>query len=122
MKRAQHTGRAWERKLNRALMAAFAVVLLAGILGQIIMMTRLTHQGRRLAELRQETYALSVQADNLNLSMSQYHNLQRIEARARQLGMEQPDESQLRVLNLPAVSGDLSAQSADSSAAEDLLD
>ncbi|MBQ3423801.1 MAG: hypothetical protein IJH38_01205 [Clostridia bacterium] len=122
MKRAHHPARARERKLNQALMAAFVIVLVAGTLWQVLQLVGLSRQGREIAALRRETYALSVRADNLDLSISQYHNLERIAARAQQLGMEQPDQSRLRVVNLPPLSQDASPQSADSHTAAELLD
>ena len=77
---------------------------------------------KQVAETRKEIKALNASADNLNLSLNQYHNLQRIAARAQQLGMEQPDETQLRVVNLPGLIDSTSTQSADSSGAEGIID
>lgn len=116
------TRRARDRRLNRLLMAAFALVLLAGVVLQIAMMARLSGQGKQTAQLNREIKALAASADNLNLSISQYHDLDRITARALQLGMEQPDETQLRVVNLPALIDSTSTQSADSSGAEEMMD
>lgn len=114
--------RARERKLSRALMIAFALVLFIGVFSQIAMMARLSGQNKRVVEMEREIKALSAQTDNLNLSLNQYHNLERIAARAQQLGMEQPDETQLRVVNLPALIDSTSTQSADSSGAEEMMD
>ena len=122
MNRTRTSRRMRERKLSRALMIAFAVVLALGVCSQIAMMARLSGQNKRVVETRKEIRALSASADNLNLSLNQYHNLERIALRARQLGMEQPDETQLRVVNLPTVIDSTSTQSADSSGAEEMID
>ncbi len=122
MNRMRTSRRMRERKLSRALMIAFAVVLALGVCSQIAMMARLSGQNKRVVETRKEIRALSASADNLNLSLNQYHNLERIALRARQLGMEQPDETQLRVVNLPALIDSTSTQSVDKSGAEEIRD
>lgn len=111
-----------ERRISRALMIAFAVALFIGVCSQVAMMARLSGQNKQVAEMRREIKALSASADNLRLSLNQYHNLDRIAARAQQLGMEQPDETQLRVVNLPALIDSTSTQSADNSGAEEMMD
>ena len=122
MNRMRTSRRLRERKMNRALMIAFALVLFIGVFAQIAMMAKLSGQNKQVVETRKEIKALSASADNLNLGLSQYHNLERIAARAQQLGMEQPDETQLRVVNLPTVIDSTSTQSADSSGAEEMID
>lgn len=122
MNRKRVSRRTREKKLSRLLMIAFALVLFIGAFAQVAMLARLSGQSKQVAEAQKEIRALSASADNLNLSLNQYHNLERIAARARQLGMEQPDETQLRVVNLPSVIGNTSTQSADSSGAEEMID
>ena len=122
MDRKQVSRRTRERRVNRLLIAAFALVLFIGVCGQIAMMARLSGQNKRLVETRREMQALSASADNLNLSLSQYHNLERIAARAEQLGMEQPAETQLRVVNLPTLIDSTSTQSAGNTGAEEMID
>ena len=114
--------RARDRRMNRLLIAAFALVLFIGVCGQIAMMARLSGQNKRLVETEQEMRALSASADNLNLSLNQYHNLERIAAWAEQLGMQQPGETQLRVVNLPTLIDSTSTQSADNTGAEEMID
>ncbi len=111
-----------ERQNSRILMIAFALVLFIGVFAQIAMMAKLSGQNKQVVETRKEIKALSASADNLNLGLSQYHNLERIAARAQQLGMEQPDETQLRVVNLPTIIDSTSTQSADSSGTEEMID
>ena len=122
MNKRRGTRRAREHKLSRMLMIAFALVLFIGVFTQIAMMARLSAQNKQVVETQKEIRALSASADNINLSLNQYHNLERIAARAAQLGMEQPDETQLRVVNLPALIDSTSTQSADSSGAEEMMD
>ena len=122
MNRAHAPRRVREKRLNRMLMTAFAVVLFIGVVLQIAMMARLSAQNKQVVEAQNETHMLGVRADNLNLALNQYHNLDRIAARAQQLGMEQPDETQLRVVNLPTLVDNTSTQSADNSGAEEMMD
>ena len=114
--------RAREKRASRLLMVVFAFVLFIGVVAQIAMMARLSGQNKRVVETQREVRSLSASADNLNLSISKYHDLERIAARAAQLGMERPGETQLRVVNLPGLAGSTSTQSADSSGAEEMMD
>ena len=122
MNKRRVTRRAREQKLSRMLMIAFALVLFIGVFSQIAMMARLSAQNKRFVETEKEIKALSASADNLHLSLNQYHNLDRIAIRAQQLGMEQPTETQLRVVNLPALIDSTSTQSADNTGAEEMMD
>ena len=112
--------RAREQRVSRLLMVVFAFVLFIGVVAQIAMMARLSGQNKRVVETQREVRSLSASADNLNLSLNQYHNLERIAARAQQLGMEQPDETQLRVVNLPALADSTTAQSAENGGAGEM--
>ena len=118
MKRTRYSHRIREKKQNRVLMIVLALVVIAGISVQIGMVCRMAGQNRRLVAVERTIRELRASEDNLNLSLSQYHNLERIAARAQQLGMGQPDETQLRVVNLPALIESTSAQSAENGNAE----
>ena len=120
MNRIRTSRRARERKLNRLLMIVFAVVLFAGAFSQVAMLARLSGQAKAVQAMEKEARELSASADNLNLSLNQYHNLERIAARAQQLGMEQPKETQIRVVNLPAAIENTSTQSAENIGAEEM--
>ena len=122
MNRKRESRRARERRTSRILMAVFALVLFIGVFAQIAMMAKLASQNKQVVAAQKEIKALSASADNLNLGLNQYHNLERIAARAQQLGMEQPDETQLRVVNIPTYIDSTSTQSADSSGAEGMID
>ena len=61
---------------SRVLLIVAALILFAGLFVQITMLSRISSQS------------------------NQYHNLETIAARAQQLGMEQPDETQIRVVSV----------------------
>lgn len=120
MNRMGRARRARERKLNKLLLGVFVLVLFAGVFGQIAMIARLSGQSKAVAAVEKEIRELSASEDNLYLSLNQYHNLDRVAARAGQLGMEQPEQSQIRVVNLPAVVENTSTQSAENLGAEEM--
>ena len=120
MRRMGTTRRARERKVNRVLACLFAVVLFAGVFGHIAMLARLSGQGKAAAAIEKEIRELSASEDNLYLSLNQYHNLDRVAARAKLLGMEQPAQAQIRVVNLPAAVENTSTQSAENLGAEEM--
>ena len=99
-----------ERRLTKVLLIAAALVFFCGLFGQIALRAQLSGQNKQLASLEKEIQALSANAANLDLSINQRHNLDEIGRKAILLGMEQPDESRLRVVNLPQASGETSAQ------------
>ena len=99
---------------GRALAILAAAVLFAGLFIQISMLSRISAQIKRAAALEKEIGELSANAENLELCINQYHNLESIAARARQLGMQKPDASQIRVVRVAKPSGkDTSAQAAE---------
>ena len=85
---------------NRALLVLAGIVLFVGLFVQITMLARISSQSKRASSLEGEIEELSANAENLELNINQYHNLESIAVRARQLGMEQPDETQIRVVNV----------------------
>ena len=122
MNRTRLTRRTRERKLNRLLMAVFALVLFLGAVSQIAMMARLTGQNKQIVAAQKEIHEWSAKVDNLEFNMNKYHNHERITALAQQLGMQMPEGSQLRVVNLPGLLDGTSTQSADNSGAEEMKD
>lgn len=107
-----------EQKLSRFLLAVAAVVLFCGLFGQIALRAQISGQNKRIAAMKAEIKTLAANAENLDLNINQRHNLAEIGARASQLGMVQPDETQLRLVNLPAANGDTSTQTAYSGGEE----
>ena len=115
MKRKQ----ASRARLNRLLAAVFAAMLFIGLFSQIAMLAKVSGRHKQSLAVQREIRELSASADNLSLSLNQYHNLERIAARARQLGMEQPADAQIRVVKLPIQN--TSTQSAEAIGAEEIL-
>ena len=105
-----HTRVRRERRLTKVLLIAAALVFFCGLFGQIALRAQLSGQNKQLASLEKEIQALSANAANLDLSINQRHNLDEIGRKAILLGMEQPDESRLRVVSLPQANGETSAQ------------
>ena len=102
----------------RALLIVAALVLFAGLFVQITMLSRIYSQSKQAAKLEKEIVELSASAENLEVSINQYHNLETIGDRARELGMEEPVDDQLRVVNLPQIAGDTSTQTVASGESE----
>lgn len=101
-----------ESALSRALLIAAAFVLFAGLFTQITMLARISGQSKQASRLEKEIIELNANAENLELSINQYHNLDNIAARAQQLGMEKPDKTQIRVVNVVRSNENTSIQTA----------
>ena len=107
---------------SRMLMILAGLILFAGLFLQITMLSRISLQSKRAAALERELVELSANAENLELSINQYHNLEVIAARAQQLGMEQPDETQIRVVSVAKINPeDTSPQTAEGFGGEKVL-
>lgn len=109
-----------EKKLSVGLLVLAAVVLFCGLFGQIALRAQISSQNKRLASVQAEIKTLTANADNMSLSINQRHNLAEISQKAVLLGMEQPDESQMRVISLPAVNGYTSTQTVANDNGEEL--
>ena len=106
---------------NRALLFLAGIVLFAGLFMQITMLARISSQNKQASSLEGEIEELSASAENLELNINQYHNLDTIAVRARQLGMEQPDETQIRVVSVVRNNvEDTSIQAAENVGAESI--
>ena len=108
------------RRTNRTLIMIFVAVLVIGAFTQVAMIARLTGQNKQVRAVEREIRDLSANADNLNLTLNQFRNLDRVAARAAKLGMEQPSEGQIRVVRLPAALENTSTQSAGNTSAEEM--
>ncbi|MBE5808717.1 MAG: hypothetical protein E7317_10320 [Clostridiales bacterium] len=96
MKKTKDTRSARLVKLALAgLIAALAVT--AGCKG-----FQLKQQNAQLQNVQIEMRSLLREAENLEMCIAQAYDLTGIGERARELGMTEPDESQLRVVRLPA--------------------
>ena len=105
---------------SRALLILACIVLFTGLFMQITMLARISSQNKRASSLEGEIEELSANAENLELNINQYHNLDTIAVRARQLGMEQPDETQIRVVSVARSNEDTSTQAAENIGAESI--
>lgn len=85
---------------GRGLLLLAAVVLIAGLFAQVTMLARVSLQSRSAAALTDEIEALNAQADNLEMAVNGFHNLEQIRKRALQLGMEVADGTSTRVVNV----------------------
>lgn len=110
-----------EQKLSRTLMVVAAVVLFGGLIAQIAVRAQVSGQAKKVDAVRREIQALTANAENLNLCINQYHNLSEISQRAQALGMEQPMEDQLRVVSLPQIQEDTSAQTVANDDGEEMI-
>ena len=108
------------RVSTRVMIAVLAVVLFVGMFAQITLLSRISAQRKASEAVAREIRELNASAENLSLSLNQLANLERIDARARQLGMNQPRESQIRVVNLPGTIENTSTQSAEAIGAEEI--
>ena len=106
---------------NRPWIAAAAAVLFAGLFLQITMLSRLSSVSKRASVLESETALLKREVVNLELRVNEFHNLDRIAARAQELGMVQPDETQIRAVRVETTDADTSTQAAGDSGEEKLL-
>ena len=108
------------RHANRTLIMVFVAVLVIGAFTQIAMIARITGQNKQVQAVELQIRDLSANAENLNLSLNQFKNLERVAARAEKLGMEQPTEGQIRVVRLPSALENTSTQSAGNTSAEEM--
>lgn len=116
----ERNGRTRLRK--RTLLLLAVVVLFAGLFAQITMLSRVSARSKAASKIESELVELRASAENLELSINQYHNLESIAARAQQLGMEQPDETQIRVVSVAqSNSEDTSTQTAENGSGEKVL-
>ena len=109
------------RRGNRLWIALTAAVLFAGLFLQITMLSRLSSVSKRASALERETSALKREAVNLELRINEFHNLDRIAARAQEMGMVQPDETQIRAVRVEKTDENTSTQAAGDSGGEKAL-
>lgn len=108
------------RRANRTLIMVFVAILLVGAFTQIAMIARVTGQNKQVQAVEKEIRDLNANAENLNLCLNQYKNLDRVAARAAKLGMDKPSGDQIRVVRLPAQLENTSTQSVANSGAEEM--
>ena len=102
-------------------MCVFALVMFVGLASQITMLACISGQQKQVKAVEKELRELDAKADNLDLCLNQFKNTERISLRAAQLGMEQPAETQIRVVNLPNAIVSTSTQSVENISAEEII-
>jgi cell division protein FtsL len=92
---------------------ALGVLLFAGLFMQICMLAEISGKNKEITSVDRDIRTLSAEKDNLELKIAQYAQLSRIEERALALGMQWPEDDQLRVISLPAEYADMSAHTTE---------
>ncbi len=106
------------KKNGGKLKMILAGCLLVGLFVQISLLAQISGQAKALNKVNGQIRELTSAEEDLQVCLSMYQNLERIENRARALGMRLPDESQIRVVSLPGLAEDVSTQTAENTAAE----
>lgn len=108
-----------DAKISRILKLTIAVVLFAGLFLQITMLARISSQDKKASSLEKEISDMQANVDNLERSISDYHNLHDIENRALALGMQLPEDRQIRVVRVAQTGQDTPAQMASIAGSEE---
>ena len=107
-------------RATRRMIIAFAIVLFVCMFAQVFMISRLARQNKDIRAVEARIKALNADAKNYELALSQLGDPDRVGRRAAALGMVQPGEKQIRVVNLPDIVDNTSAQSAENTSAEEM--
>lgn len=108
-----------EQRQTKILLTVAAVLLFCGLFAQIAVRAQVSAQAKEIAAVQAQLRTMQSEADNLNLCINQHHNLEDIGMRAQALGLVQPTEDQLRVVNLPQI-GDTSTQTVANISGEEI--
>ena len=108
-----------DAKIGRWLKLIIAAVLFAGLFMQITMLSRISAQNKKASSLEKEISDMQANVDNLERSISDYHNLHDIENRALSLGMQLPEDGQIRVVCVAQTQQDTPAQMASIAGSEE---
>ena len=98
---------------RKGLLIAVAAVLFVGLFVQITMLARISGQNKRAAQVEAEITRLASDAENLELVINKYHNLEDIAVKAAKLGMARPDETQIRVVSVAGIDPNANVQTAE---------
>lgn len=117
------TKRRAQTALNRALLYLTIALLVAGVAMQIARLSQIAAQTKYIASLTSEIKELKSEQANLQVRLSMQQNITRVQDVAKyQLGMDYPDESQIRVVSLGGSGQDIQAVTASEAGQEgDLL-
>ena len=84
----------------KPMLIILAVILFVGLFVQITMLARISSGNKAIAKVEREITELAANAENLEWNINKYHNLEEIEVKAANLGMQRPDETQIRVVSV----------------------
>lgn len=110
-----------EMLMSRILLVVAAIVLFSGLFAQVAVCARISRQSKEIAAVQNEIKSLTANVENLDLNINQRHNLEEIGRKAVELGMGQPDETQLRIVSLPVLNGNTSAQTVANVSGEEMM-
>lgn len=106
-------------RTTRILALAAAAVMFTGLFAQIAVRAQISGQAKEIAAVQRQIQTMDANAENLSRYINEYHDLEDIGKRALELGMQQPQEDQLRVIRLPALA-DTQAQTVANSGSENV--
>lgn len=92
---------------------ALGVLLFAGLFLQICMLAEISGKNKQIATVEKNIETLSAEKDNLELKIAQYAQLSRIQECAFAMGMQWPEDDQLRVISFPSEYADQSAHTTE---------
>lgn len=77
-------------------------IAFVGLFIEICLLAEVSGSTKDIAKLDVEIARVNAEIDNLELSLAQQTNLARVQQRAEALGMDWPNDDQIRVISLPA--------------------
>ena len=113
--------RAREQRLTKILLIAAAVVLFCGLFAQIAVRSQVSGQAKRVAAMQAQIRLMQADAENMQLCINQYHDLDEIGKRALAMGMEPLTDERMRVVSLPNADGNTSAQTVANVGGEEMI-
>ena len=99
----RRTGRGMRRGAGNLPIAAILLIA-AAVVCAVVVGFRSSALNREAEALERSVVRLRSSRDNLQMCIDTYYDMERIESRARQLGMEDPQEGQVRVVRVPGLS------------------
>jgi len=96
----KYQSRPGRRGMHRPMVIVMTVMLVACLFVQITMLARISSGNKAISRVQREITELSANAENLQRSINQHHNLGEIAVLASRLGMQLPDATQIRVVSV----------------------
>lgn len=101
--------------------AVFIVTLVLGLFIYITEMARLTGQAKEINQVNSQIHELSKRLEERQVRLSMCKNLEEIQNRAVALGMQFPEDDQIRVISVPGYTQDAGQQTAENTTGEKLM-